>query len=43
MLFDTNGSGASTTVADDPDQAERLFWNGVAFDGVTPTWAAEDL
>ena len=28
---------------DDPDASERAFWDGVPFDGTTPTWAPEDL
>jgi para-nitrobenzyl esterase len=43
MIFDTTDTAATTEVVDDPDGTERAFWDGVPFDGVTPTWKPEDL
>jgi len=43
MMFDTTDAEATSAVAEDPDGEERAFWDGVPFDGITPTWAPEDL
>ena len=43
MLFNTTDTSATSAVVNDPDSEERSFWDGVPFDGVTPTWAPEDL
>ena len=41
--FDTAGETLKSEVVNDPDGSERVFWDGVHFDGVTPTWKPEDL
>ena len=43
MIFDANGENLTSEVVNDPDASERAFWDGVPFDGVTTTWAPEDL
>lgn len=43
MLFDTTVSAPASEVVNDPDADERTFWDGVPFDGVTPTSKPEDL
>ena len=43
MIFDTAGENLTSEVVNDPDASERAFWDGVPFDGTTPTWAPEDL
>jgi para-nitrobenzyl esterase len=43
MIFDTTEATVMTETADDPSGDERIFWDGVPFDGVTPTWKPEDL
>lgn len=43
MVFDATDSLPSTLVIDDPASEERVFWNGVPFDGTTPTSKPEDL
>lgn len=43
MLFDSNEDAASSAVAQDPDGNERVLWDGIPFDGLTPNWAPEDL
>ena len=43
MTFDTAGETLKSQVVNDPDGSERVFWDGVHFDGVTPTWKPEDL
>jgi len=43
MTFDTAGETLKSEVVNDPDGSERVFWDGVHFDGVTPTWKPEDL
>jgi para-nitrobenzyl esterase len=43
MIFDTTDTATTSEVVNDPDGSERAFWDGVPFDGITPTWAPEDL
>ena len=43
MVFDTTEATAMSEIADDPAGDERTFWDGVPFDGVTPTSKPEDL
>lgn len=43
MIFDTNEEMLMSEVVNDPDGIERALWDGVPFDGVTPTWKPEDL
>ena len=43
MIFDAAGSGPNAVVVNDPDGTERMFWEGVPFDGVTPTSLPTDL
>jgi para-nitrobenzyl esterase len=43
LLFDTTDAAPLTELVDDPAGDERAFWDGVPFDGVTPTSKPEDL
>ena len=43
MVFNTTETTAMSEIADDPASDERTFWDGVPFDGVTPTSKPEDL
>jgi hypothetical protein len=43
MVFDATDTLPSTVLIDDPASDERIFWNGVPFDGTTPTSKPEDL
>ena len=43
MIFDTDETSLRSRIVDDPDSAERLFWESVPFDGTRPSLAAEDL
>jgi para-nitrobenzyl esterase len=43
MVFVTTETTAMSEIADDPASNERTFWDGVPFDGVTPTSKPEDL
>ena len=43
MVFNTTETTAMSEIADDLASDERTFWDGVPFDGVTPTSKPEDL
>jgi para-nitrobenzyl esterase len=43
LLFDTTDEAPLTELVNDPAGDERAFWDGVPFDGVTPTSKPEDL
>ncbi len=43
LLFDTTDAAPLTELVDDPAGDERAFWDGIPFDGVTPTSKPEDL
>lgn len=43
MIFNTTDASPISEVVSDPAADERSFWDGVPFDGVTPTAKPEDL
>jgi para-nitrobenzyl esterase len=43
MVFNTTTTSMTTEVVNDPASDERTFWDGVPFDGVSPTSKPEDL
>jgi len=43
MLFNTNGTEATSRLKNDPAGATRAFWDAMPFDGVNPPLLPEDL